>query len=162
MRWITGGPDLPPELLQAQEDGQLVLFCGAGVSYPAGLPGFRGLAEQVYVRLNATMSDLERVEFEKSNYDRVFGLLEKRLVGGFVRPAVMAALQIAAGVDLPTHRSLLALATTREGVCRIVTTNFDRGFELSNRARISWTFRPEEYIIPSWPTIPDWVQNMLF
>src|ERR1019366_3442243 len=131
MRWITGGPDLPPELLQAQEDGQLVLFCGAGVSYPAGLPGFRGLVEQVYVRLNATMSDLERVEFEKSNYDRVFGLLEKRLVGGFGRPAVMAALQIAAGVDLPTHRSLLALATTREGVCRIVTTNFDRGFELS-------------------------------
>src|ERR1035437_6822889 len=34
--------------------------------------------------------------------------------------------------------------------------------DLSDRARISWTFRPEEYIIPSWPTIPDWVQNMLF
>src|ERR1017187_5466787 len=33
---------------------------------------------------------------------------------------------------------------------------------LSNRARISWTFWPEEYMIRSWPTIPDWVQNMLF
>lgn len=131
MRWITGGPDLSPELLQAQEDGQLVLFCGAGVSYPAGLPDFRGLVEQVYVRLSATMGKLERIEFEKSNYDRVFGLLEKRLVGGFVRPAVLATLQIDPAVDLPTHRSLLALATTRQGVCRIVTTNFDRGFEMS-------------------------------
>ena len=34
--------------------------------------------------------------------------------------------------------------------------------QLSNPARISWTFWPEEYMIPSWPTIPDWVQNMLF
>jgi hypothetical protein len=33
---------------------------------------------------------------------------------------------------------------------------------LSNPARISWTFWPEECVIPSWPTIPDWVQNMLF
>src|ERR1039458_1712736 len=33
---------------------------------------------------------------------------------------------------------------------------------VSNRARISWTFWPEEYMIRSWLTIPDWVQNMLF
>src|ERR1039457_1908072 len=33
---------------------------------------------------------------------------------------------------------------------------------LSNRARISWTFWPEEYMIASWPTIPDWVLSMLF
>ena len=32
---------------------------------------------------------------------------------------------------------------------------------LSNPARISWTFWREKYMIPSWPTIPDWVQNML-
>ena len=42
----------------------------------------------------------------------------------------------------------------------------DRVFKLeltlSNPARISWTFWPEECMIPSWPTIPDWVQNMLF
>jgi hypothetical protein len=31
MRWMVGGPDLPPELLQALEDGHLVFFCGAGV-----------------------------------------------------------------------------------------------------------------------------------
>jgi hypothetical protein len=35
-------------------------------------------------------------------------------------------------------------------------------YQLSNPARISWTFWPEEYMIRSWPTIPDWVQNMLF
>lgn len=43
MRWTIGGHRLPPELLQAQEEGRLVFFCGAGVSCRAGLPGFYGL-----------------------------------------------------------------------------------------------------------------------
>ena len=64
MRWITGGPDLPPKLLQAQEDGRLVFFCGAGVSYPAGLPTFRGLVERVCERLGQRMEGLEQPEEE--------------------------------------------------------------------------------------------------
>jgi hypothetical protein len=32
MKWVSGGPELPEELLQLLEDGRLVLFCGAGVS----------------------------------------------------------------------------------------------------------------------------------
>ncbi len=68
-RWITRGPDLPPELLQALEDGKLVFFCGAGVSYPAGLPSFRGLVEQVYARLGEPLGGIERDEFGLSNYD---------------------------------------------------------------------------------------------
>jgi len=103
---------LPPELLQALEDGQLVLFCGAGISYPAGLPTFRGLVERVYERLAETMQGLERVEFENKNYDRVFGLLERRIGASFVRRAAIAALHLDAGAELPTHKALLKLATT--------------------------------------------------
>lgn len=131
MKWIIGGPDLPPELLQALEDEQLVLFCGAGVSYPAGLPTFRGLVERVYSRLNQTMHGLESVEFENKNYDRVFGLLERRIGASFVRHAVIDTLRLEAGAPLPTHKALLTLATTRNGVCRLVTTNFDKGFEFA-------------------------------
>ncbi len=130
MRWIKGGPDLPPELLQAQEEGRLVLFCGAGVSYSAGLPGFRGLLEKVYARLHEAIKGIEESEFSKHNYDRVFGLLEKRIGKGRVRDAVVAELDIDPGADLSTHRSVLTLGTDRDGVCRIVTTNFDRGFLL--------------------------------
>ncbi|WP_427914805.1 hypothetical protein ACPWT1_07800 [Ramlibacter sp. MMS24-I3-19] len=39
MQFIPNGPDIPDALLQAQEEDRVVFFCGAGISYPAGLPG---------------------------------------------------------------------------------------------------------------------------
>ena len=47
MQFVTNGPDIPDELLQAHEEGRVVFFCGAGISYPAGLPGFKGLVELI-------------------------------------------------------------------------------------------------------------------
>lgn len=37
--------DIPDELLEAQEEGKLVIFAGAGVSMgdPSNLPDFKGL-----------------------------------------------------------------------------------------------------------------------
>lgn len=67
----------------------------------------------------------------KKNYDRVFGLLEKRIGTAYVRRSVIGALQLKAKANLTTHRSLLTLATSRDGMCRLVTTNFDRGFEIA-------------------------------
>ena len=52
MQFITNGPDIPDALLQAHEEGRVVFFCGAGISYPAGLPGFKGLVDEIY-RLTA-------------------------------------------------------------------------------------------------------------
>jgi len=129
MRWNIGGPDLPPELLQSMEEGHLVLFCGAGISRPAGLPGFCGLIEAVYLKTNEEKSELEQSAFESKNFDQVLGLLENRIGRDTVRNAVVNALELPESADLPTHRSLLALATNRDGTCRLVTTNFDRGFE---------------------------------
>ena len=48
MQFITNGPDIPDALLQAHEEGRVVFFCGAGISYPAGLPGFKGLVDKIY------------------------------------------------------------------------------------------------------------------
>ena len=53
MQFVTNGPDIPDALLQAHEEGRVVFFCGAGISYPAGLPGFKGLVEEIY-QLNGT------------------------------------------------------------------------------------------------------------
>jgi hypothetical protein len=47
VQFINYGPDVPDALLQVHEEGRLVFFCGAGISYPAGLPGFKGLVEQI-------------------------------------------------------------------------------------------------------------------
>lgn len=44
MQFITNGPDIPDALLQAHEEGRVVFFCGAGISYPAGLKNFEWLS----------------------------------------------------------------------------------------------------------------------
>jgi hypothetical protein len=46
MRFLAAGPNFPDELLEARDAGNVVFFCGAGLSSPA-LPGFSGLAAQV-------------------------------------------------------------------------------------------------------------------
>jgi hypothetical protein len=48
MRFLPAGPDIPLELVAAQEKGQTIFVCGAGVSRGVGLPLFRGLVEGVY------------------------------------------------------------------------------------------------------------------
>ena len=51
MRFLPNGPDVPRELIEAQERGEVIFICGAGVSRAAGLPLFRGLVEHVYRHL---------------------------------------------------------------------------------------------------------------
>jgi hypothetical protein len=61
VQFVTNGPDIPEALLQAHEEGRVVFFCGAGISYPAGLPGFKGLVENIYQLNGTALSDIERV-----------------------------------------------------------------------------------------------------
>jgi hypothetical protein len=135
MQFITHGPDIPDALLQAHEEGRVVFFCGAGVSYPAGLPGFKGLVEQIY-QLNGTgFSDIEREAFERGQFDATLDLLERRLPGQ--RLAVRRKLAEALKPKLrrkgatDTQAALLRLARSREGALRLVTTNFDRIFHIA-------------------------------
>ena len=52
MRFLADGPALPDDLLVARDAGQVILFCGAGVSMArAGLPDFPTLASRVIDRL---------------------------------------------------------------------------------------------------------------
>lgn len=135
MQFITNGPDIPDALLQAHEDGRVVFFCGAGVSYPAGLPDFKGLVDEIYRRNGTAPSDIERAALNRGQYDATLDLLERRLPGQ--RLALRRAL---AGVLKPnlrrkgaidTHVALLRLARDRGGALRLVTTNFDRAFQVA-------------------------------
>jgi hypothetical protein len=132
VQFIANGPDIPDALLQAHEDGRVVFFCGAGISYPAGLPGFKGLVEEVY-RLNGTApSDIERAALDRGQYDATLDLLERRLPGQrlAVRRALAGALRpkLRRKGATDTHAALLCLAHDRYDALRLVTTNFDRVF----------------------------------
>lgn len=144
MQFVTHGPDIPDALLQSHEEGRVVFFCGAGISYPAGLPGFKGLVEQIY-RLNGTaVSDIEREAFERGQFDATLDLLERRLPGQrlAVRRALAQALKpkLRRKGAIDTQAALLRLARSREGALRLVTTNFDRIFHVAAK-RTGQTFQ---------------------
>ena len=81
MQFIENGPDIPNQLLQAHEEGRVVFFCGAGISYPAGLPGFKGLVDKLYELTKTKPSNSEQTFYEQEIFDRTLDLLERRLPG---------------------------------------------------------------------------------
>ncbi|MCP9447454.1 MAG: hypothetical protein NNA22_07780, partial [Nitrospira sp.] len=133
MQFVHNGPDIPERLLRAHEDGRVVFFCGAGVSYPAGLPGFSGLVNELYRRLSVTPNAVQQAAIKAGQFDTAIGLLEGDIVGG--REAVRRELasiltpNLGAPNTTATHEALLILGKTRDGRTRLITTNFDRLFE---------------------------------
>ncbi len=132
MQFVTDGPDVPDALLRAHEEGRVVFFCGAGISYPAGLPGFEGLVEKIYQLNGTVLTDIEREAFNRGQFDATLDLLERRLPGQRqdVRRALVEALKpkLRRKGATDTQAALLRLACSREGAVRLVTTNFDRLF----------------------------------
>lgn len=119
--------------MQAHEDGQVVFFCGAGISYPARLPGFGGLVEKLYSALSVAPSTVQQSAIKAGQFDTAIGLLEADIVGGreTVRRALADILtpDLSAPNAIATHEALLTLSKSRGGRTRLITTNFDRLFE---------------------------------
>ncbi|WP_420668062.1 SIR2 family protein [Cribrihabitans neustonicus] len=148
MKLLPDGPDIPQELIAAQEKGEVLFICGAGVSMTVGLPSFRGLVAAVYGELgeNWHLHPAEREVMEQGGrlagqYDRVLRLLERRLTAvgtgnaGRLRERLRDAIRIKlqlpqeGEVNLEAHAALLDLSRDSESQIRLVTTNFDTLFE---------------------------------
>ncbi|MBW6401863.1 SIR2 family protein [Roseomonas sp. HJA6] len=146
MRLTPDGPELPAALVTAQERGEVLFVCGAGVSRGAGLPLFRGLVKAVYEHLGERWEDhpaerevmVERGRLE-AQYDRMLRALERRLAAPDVRhsqtmrdrirDAVRRSLAPDPEADLGNHLCLLELSRDSEHRNRLLTTNFDTLFE---------------------------------
>lgn len=133
MQFVRQGPDIPERLLQAHEDGRVVFFCGAGISYPARLPGFSGLVQKLYQALSVTPNLVQQSAIKAGQFDTAIGLLEADFVGGRGKVRSELATILKPNLTAPnataTHEALLTLAQNREGRTRLITTNFDRLFE---------------------------------
>lgn len=135
MQFIANGPDIPNELLQAHEEGRVVFFCGAGISYPAGLPSFEGLVKSIYDKTRTVPEPIEDRAFKNGQFDATLNLLEDRLPGQrqglLMRKALADALKpnLRKKGATDTHAALLHLARNRQGMLKLVTTNFDRVFD---------------------------------
>jgi len=146
LRLIPLGPELPADLVKAQEQGETLFVCGAGVSRSAGLVSFRGLVKCIYSRLGeswephpAESAMMQPKGSYAGQYDRVLRALERRLVGDdsrnaqrwreIIRAAVRDSLIPSADADLADHLCLLELSRDSEHRNRLITTNFDTLFE---------------------------------
>ena len=152
MQFIADGPDIPDELLQAHEENRAVFFCGAGISYAAGLPSFKGLVDKIYEQLGTTRTEIEEQAYERNQYDLTLNLLEQRYPGKriAVRTALAASLEpkLRRRHATCTHTALLQLACDRKGSLRLVTTNFDQIFErVSKKNKQTY----ESYAAPTLP-----------
>ena len=133
MQFIKNGPDIPERLLQAHEEGRVVFFCGAGISFPAKLPSFAGLVKRLYQTLGEEPDSTQKAAIKARQFDTAISLLETSIVGG--REKVRQELESILNPDLraknatSTHEALLTLSKCREGQTRLITTNFDRLFE---------------------------------
>lgn len=130
---IPDGVDIPIDLREQLEEGNVVFFCGAGVSKPSGLPLFDELAEQVIEELAIAKNSLLEEAFDAKSYDKVFNLLE-RPEAEYVEPKVLREivaqkLKAKRNADISPHTTILKLTHDQKGKGKLVTTNFDDLFE---------------------------------
>jgi hypothetical protein len=149
MRFLPTGPNFPDELLEVRDLGNVVFFCGAGLSSPA-LPGFSGLAEQVISEFGpppgsdalATLNKIRSGAILSSPLDQVFNLLHEDYGPAAVEHVVDTILrEKSATAPIDQHSIVLRLSRSAARQPQIVTTNFDRLFEKAHR-RLHWHVPP--------------------
>lgn len=124
---INGAVEFPPEIVDAQNKGNLVIFAGAGVSIPepSGLPSFDCLADLI----GAECRPRRKGENPQLNEppDEYLGSLHQG--GKSVKVHEKAAEILLRKDSSPTslHAALLRIFFPKSPV-RLVTTNFDRHF----------------------------------
>ncbi len=143
MRFLSDGPIIPPELIEQRNKGNVIFFCGAGVSLPAGLPSFGGLTERTINRLGAEKA---KQAFERQeSFDRVFNALIREFGRPEIDHEIYNALKTPRKPKLDSHRLIIDLSRGPSGQPQLVTTNFDLLFECADRKA--------KVVVP--PALPD-------
>ena len=126
----------------------MVFFCGAGVSKPAGLPGFFDLTRRVLLKLGVSSSSpvgrLMSAALDADDpalappLDQVFDLLQREFTSSQVTENVARMLRTPRRPDVTRHQWIMDLSMSTAGKTLVVTTNFDRLFERAGRKLEVW------------------------
>ncbi|RRD05127.1 hypothetical protein EII34_07210 [Arachnia propionica] len=141
--WITGDVELPDEILDAHERGELVFFVGAGASVgePSNLPLFDGLARQ--------LAELASHEFSPGGgLDFFIGQLESLPQGFDAHQHTLRLISDPKSRFNPLHSVVVELAGIG-GAFRVVTTNYDN--HLASAAASGAIAVPDTWYAPALP-----------
>jgi hypothetical protein len=141
--WITGDVELPDEILDAHERGELVFFVGAGVSRgkPSNLPLFDGLAKKLAQMASYPYS-------KRGGLDFFIGQLESLPQGFDAHQHARTLISNPKSRFNPLHSAVVNLAGIG-GVFRVVTTNYDD--HLASAARSASITVPDTWYAPALP-----------
>ena len=144
MKFHSDGPSIPDKLLESCDAGNVVFFCGAGVSINYGMPSFSKLTGQVIEKCDPPRDSEIRKAIRTScgdDYkfklplDQIFELLHQEYGKEFVNERVDEILRKCRKCirddqkDSPEHDYIRRISSSRRGLPQIVTTNFDTLFE---------------------------------
>ena len=141
------GVDFPAQLLEALEQGSLVIFAGAGVSMPppSNYPNFDSLAEQV------AAGSLVREQYGAEQREAVDHFLGRVKDAGIkVHERVHQILSDVNSAPNVLHATLLRLFKSPSDL-RLVTTNFDLHFVNAAKSAFTEGDVPEIYYAPALP-----------
>ena len=148
---IPDGPIVPAELIQKQQAGEMVFFCGAGISIPTGLPNFERLVQQLYSRVRLAPTPRESKMIDDGQFAEALDILEDRAPENAMRSALVRIFSTPPKPgSLRLHRALLQVSRNSSGM-RLVTTNYDDNFA---RASDPKPIRIDAY--PLLPKLEDW------
>lgn len=160
MKFHPDGPSIPDILLERCDAGRVVFLCGAGVSLPSGMPTFVGLTQHVIEFYDPPADSEIMAAFQpwlddqspaaaNVPLDQIFNLLQleygKDEVNALVTERLSASL---ASTDFGREHGLIKrISSSQSGAPQIVTTNFDRLFEVGQKR--------EELALHVPPAFPD-------
>lgn len=152
MRFTENGPNIPDTLLEKCDHGKVVFFCGAGVSLNSKLPDFIRLTEQV-MEFFSPPEDSEvhkaftpwlqsdgHLSHPKVPLDQIFHMLYQDYGRDQVNRKVAKILSEfePSGSRAKEHGIIKRLSRNVDGSPKVVTTNFDKLFELNGDKVKCW------------------------
>ena len=143
MRFHANGPAIPDILLERRDAGRVVFLCGAGVSCPADMPDFAGLAKHVIEFFDPPEDSEIMSAFQpwlagqrgpKVPLDQIFNLLHQDYGRAEVNALVTQRLTAdpKVGPIGNEHGLIKRISSSQRGTPQIVTTNFDTLFEIGD------------------------------
>ena len=141
MRFHAEGPVIPDILLERCDAGRVVFLCGAGVSLPSGMPTFVDLTQYVIEYFDpphdseimaAFLPWLHDQSSANVPLDQIFNLLHLEYGKDEVNALVTKRLSVFRSERVlgREHALIKRISSNQSGVPQIVTTNFDRLFEV--------------------------------
>jgi hypothetical protein len=135
MRFVENGPDIPREIRHSREQGNVVFFCGAGVSLSAGLPGFPELTDKMITALDPEPKSDIRKWFDHTHphfptpYADIYQAMQDEFGVEWVEHYLSEFLGAPPKSNTSNHGWILELSKNTANKPQVITTNIDPLFE---------------------------------